>query len=312
VNRTIKSLAKRAPVIKPLLSEILKQGPFRAGHYHSPIPEAADVRRYVESRNVPGYQIPGINLDERHHFEMINEYIGFYPDISFPEQKAPHHRYYYRNVCFNRSDAIFLYCFLRKHRPGRIVEIGAGFSSAVMLDTIDRCYFQMPEITFIEPDPARLISLFENGDRGNTTLIDQRVEDARPEVLLDLDAGDLLFIDSSHVLKCASDLHYLMFEIMPKLKRGVFVHFHDVFYPFDYPDKWLLDGWYWNEAYMLRAFLAYNSVWSIEFFSDYARFMFGDLIREKMPLCSERGASLYLVNHPINSSTNTPLSPGSA
>jgi hypothetical protein len=90
-------------------------------------------------------------------------------------------------------------------------------------------------------------------------------------------------------------MQLLMFEILPRLQPGVFVHFHDVFYPFDYPSEWLTEGRYWNENYFLRAFLSYNSEWSIRFFNTYVHFMFGDLIKEGMPLCAKNtGSSLYI------------------
>jgi hypothetical protein len=77
--------------------------------------------------------------------------------------------------------------------------------------------------------------------------------------------------------------------------QAVVVHFHDVFYPFDYPSEWLMEGRYWNENYFLRAFLSYNSEWSIQFFNTDVHFMFGDLIKEKMPLCAKNpGGSLYI------------------
>lgn len=302
MKQVIKTFVKRVPFIKNLseqvknLSEqVRKQGAFPAGHYYSPIPSEEDVLAYVKSRKTPNSDLLGIKLNEKSQHEVLNEYINFYEDLPFPEKQTPGHRYYYENGCFSYSDAIFLYSFLRKHLPKRIIEIGAGFSSAVMLDTIDSFFSQRPEITFIEPYPDRLISLFRDGDREQVRLIDKKIQEVPPDVLLALESGDLLFIDSSHVVKCGSDLQLLMFEILPRLQPGVFVHFHDVFYPFDYPSEWLMEGRYWNEIYFLRTFLSYNSEWSIEFFNTYAHFMFGDLIKEKMPLCAKNpGGSLYI------------------
>jgi hypothetical protein len=87
----------------------------------------------------------------------------------------------------------------------------------------------------------------------------------------------------------------LMFEVLPQLPTGVFVHFHDVFYPFEYPAEWLLKGVYWNEDYLLRAFLSYNSEWEIFFFNTYIATVFKDFLLEKMPLCLKNtGGSLYI------------------
>ena len=282
-------------MIKDLSGQLRKQEAFPAGHYYSPIPSKKDVLSYVRSRTTPPIDLPGINLNEKNQRDVLDEYTRFYPDLPFPEKQTTSHRYYYENRWFSYSDAIFLYSFLRKNAPKKIIEVGSGFSSAVMLDTIDGFFPQRPEITFIEPYPDRLVSLFREGDRKRVRLIEKRVQDVPNEVLLDLDSGDLLFIDSSHVVKCGSDLQLLMFEVLPRLQPGVFVHFHDVFYPFDYPAEWLTKGRYWNENYFLRAFLSYNSEWSIRFFNTYVHFMFGDLIKERMPLCAKNpGGSLYI------------------
>ena len=86
-----------------------------------------------------------------------------------------------------------------------------------------------------------------------------------------------------------------MFDVLPKLAPGVFVHFHDVFYPFEYPPEWLKAGMYWNEGYFLRAFLAYNKEWKIYFFGNYAGIMFAEFITERMPRCRiDLGGSLYI------------------
>jgi len=295
MKRVTKALIKRTPFIRDLYKQIRMQGAFPAGHYYSPIPSNEDVLAYVKSRKPPNSELLGINLNEKGQQALLSEYVHFYRDVPFPEQKTPACRYYYDNSWFSYSDAIFLYSFLRKWKPKRIIEVGSGFSSAVMLDTIDSCFSQKPEITFIEPHPERLISLLRDGDRDQVRLIDRTIQEVSPDVLLTLKSGDFLFIDSSHVVKCGSDIQFLMFEILPRLPPGVVVHFHDVFYPFDYPSEWLTDGWYWNENYFLRAFLSYNSDWSIQFFNTYVHFMFGDLIKEKMPLCmKDPGGSLYI------------------
>jgi hypothetical protein len=85
----------------------------------------------------------------------------------------------------------------------------------------------------------------------------------------DLEAGDILFIDSSHVSKVASDVNFEIFEILPRLKKGVIIHFHDICHPFEYPSNWLDMGIYWNEAYLLRAFLMFNTHFSILMFNHY-------------------------------------------
>jgi hypothetical protein len=99
-----------------------------------------------------------------------------------------------------------------------------------------------------------------------------------------LEAGDILFIDSSHVSKLGSDVHYLMFEVLPALRPGVWVHIHDIFHPFEYPIQWYDEGRAWNEAYVVRAFLQYNKAWQIEHFSSFMIARHEEWYRKHMPL----------------------------
>lgn len=85
-----------------------------------------------------------------------------------------------------------------------------------------------------------------------------------------LKENDILFIDSSHVLKTGSDVQYEYLEILPRLNKGVLVHFHDIFLPAEYPQKWILeDHKFWNEQYLLQAFLAFNDSFEILWAGSY-------------------------------------------
>lgn len=303
MKQVIKKILYRTPFIEKRKTQTQgeeemqtqEEGAFPVGHYYSPIPSREEVLTYIRSRKLPSSELVGIELNAKGQYDLLNEYMLFYKDIPFPENQNPELRFYYENDWFSYSDAIFLYCFLIKYSPTRIIEVGSGFSSAVMLDTIDSNSLWNPEVTFIEPYPDRLMTLLREDDKQKVKLIDKKIQDVPLDVFSALEAGDLLFIDSSHVVKCGSDLQLLMFEILPRLKPGVFVHFHDVFYPFDYPSEWLNEGKYWNENYFLRAFLSYNSEWQIVFFNSYIHCIFGNLIKERMPLCTKNsGGSLYI------------------
>lgn len=291
----INRLLEKTPLVRDLEAQVQKQGLFPAGHYYSPIPTRDEVRAYVDSRPPPGSRVPGIDLNEEAQLELLSEFFPLYSNLRFPETPSESHRFFYQNDWFSYSDAIFLFCFLQRFEPKRIVEVGSGFSSAAILDTIEATPGLDPEISCIEPDPDRLFTLLRGEDKDRIEVIERRVQDVPLDLLTRLEAGDLLFIDSSHVVKCGSDLQFLLFEVAPHLKPGVFVHFHDVFYPFDYPPHWLSEGRYWNENYFLRAFLSYNSEWTIRFFNTYVHHMYGELISEKMPLCAKNpGGSLYI------------------
>jgi len=185
---------------------------------------------------------------------------------------------------------------LRHLRPERVIEVGSGFTSALMLDTRDRFLDYRPQFTFVEPYSARLEMLLGQRDREDSRVIRRMVQDVPLEVFQSLAAGDVLFVDSSHVSKVASDLNHLVFEVLPALSPGVVVHFHDVYWPFEYPRRWIMSfRWSWNEAYLLRAFLQYNDCFEIMLFNSYAEHKFPELLQARMPrLLREPGASLWL------------------
>src|SRR5262249_51820098 len=162
---------------------------------------------------------------------------------------------------------ITLYGMIRHLKPQRIVEVGSGFSSAVMLDTSDRFFGGTISCTFIEPHPERLSSLLREGDREKHRVLARPVQDVDLEPFPELAANDILFVDSSHVAKVHSDVNRIFFEILPALAEGVSVQFHDIFYPFEYPKEWVYGGRAWNESYLLRAFLQYNRSFQVQFYN---------------------------------------------
>lgn len=171
------------------------------------------------------------------------------------------------NVFFSGIDAEVYAALLSYLGPQRVVEIGSGYSTALLLDWADQNHFV--NLICVEPYPDRLKSLLSTEDMKKIQLIEDRVQDVNMKLFEGLKAGDLLFVDSSHVAKHNSDVLYLFTQVIPRLPAGVIVHFHDIFWPFDYPKDWMMRGWYWTEAYLLRAFLTHNNRDQIFFFSDY-------------------------------------------
>jgi hypothetical protein len=117
-----------------------------------------------------------------------------------------------------------------------------------------------------------------------------------PSTFDDLSAGDILFIDSTHIVKTGSDVCCELFEILPRLPAGVLVHFHDIFWPFEYGEDWVLnENRSWNEIYALRAFLTYNSQFEIIFFNDFFRQFRRDLIAQTYPkFLNNTGGAIWL------------------
>jgi hypothetical protein len=228
----------------------------------------------------------------QHQLDLLKSFSAYYADIPFKDQ-AFKTRYYFDNTSFRYFDGIALYSFIRHYKPKRIIEIGSGFTSSLMLDTRE-LFKQDIELTFIEPYPALLKSLFKGSDESNCKIIDTKVQRVPVELFKSLEKNDILFIDSSHVSKTGSDVNYELFSIIPELNDGVIIHVHDIFYPFEYPKNWVYDGRNWNEDYLLRAFLSYNSKFKIEFFVDYLAQHQRQALRQMPLLEKENGGSLWM------------------
>lgn len=294
MKEKLKTILDKFPYISTLRRQVDEQGAFQAGHYYSPIPSKGDVSQGIKEKRGCD-QFPDIDLRQSEQSALIGELADFYPDLPFSEKAGVKTRYYYDQGWFCYSDAIMLYCMIRKFAFNRIVEVGSGYSSAVMLDTMESSNRDDFKITFVEPYPDRLRSLVDVSKDSRLSLLESGVQSIDPSVFLSLEAGDLLFIDSSHVLKYGSDLQFLLFNILPSLSSGVFVHFHDIFYPFEYPSEWLREGRYWNECYFLRAFLSGNRDWKIVLWNHYANQVMSKQIENSMPLCRKNfGGSIYL------------------
>ena len=265
----------------------------KGGGYYSPIPLKKDIKKH--NFNVPLPKVlSGIDLNDKEQLHLLDSFTPFYNELPFTDKKTNGVRYYYKNGWYGYSDAIFLYCMIRHLKPQKLIEVGSGFSSGVTLDTNEIFMGNSINCIFVEPYPARLESLLKNNDKDNVTIHKKRLQEIPIEVFKDLSENDILFIDSSHVAKFNSDVNYIFHEILPVLAHGVHIHFHDVFYPFEYPQKWLLEGSAWNEQYMLRAFLEYNNNFKIVLFNTYLENMYEERIKDCFPLTYKTGASIWL------------------
>lgn len=256
------------------------------GHFYSPIPAEDEIRRHEQKVfDVSSREVPGVDLNERGQLALFNELTPFYASLPFTAIKTTGSRYFFENPAFSYFDAIVLHCMIRHARPRRVIEIGSGYSSCVLLDTNERFFNGSIACTFIEPYPDLLTSLVTDDDRRRMTLIPRNLQDVDPGLFSGLSDSDILFVDSSHVSKTHSDVNYVFFEVLPRLKPGVHVHFHDIFYPFEYPKEWVYQGRAWNEAYILRAFLQHNDRFQIRLFNSFLEHFHRDVVARQMPLC---------------------------
>jgi methyltransferase family protein len=223
----------------------------RPGSYLSPLTGEDDVRRALSWQDTT----PGLSLRESRQEKFA---AAARPVLESPE---PGPRYRLEgNTMFAPSDAAVYRAVIGRYRPRRIIEAGSGFSTAVALDEAAVLGLDT-DVTCIEPCPGRLQSLLRPGDP--VTLIRRPVQDVPVAAFTGLGAGDILFIDSSHVAKAGSDVTWLILWVLPLLSPGVLVHVHDVFWPHGYPAAWLRERRDWNESYFLLAFLSGNPLWEI-------------------------------------------------
>jgi predicted O-methyltransferase YrrM len=273
-----------------------KNACYAPGHYYSVIVSVDEIRKKEHEiwhrEHTDG--IVGIDMQAQKQTRLLNNLQAYYKDLPFSHNRQKNLRYYLCNDFYAYTDGILLYSIMRHYRPKRIIEIGSGFSSAAMLDTNEIFFRNQVQLTFIEPYPKRLYSLIRKKDKTSTTILEHGVQAVPLDVFAQLTAGDVLFIDSTHVVKTGSDVNYILFDILPVLQPGVLIHFHDVFYPFEYPKNWVLNGRNWNESYFLKAFLMYNNDFEIRLFSDYLHKHHREAFAA-MPLCYQNtGGSLWL------------------
>lgn len=265
------------------------------GDVLSPIHSNAEVRaREKEIYAVPR-SMPGIELNEAAQLRLFDGLRQFYPEQPFTAQISPERRYWFENPAYSYADAVLLYCMMRHLRPRRIIEVGSGYSSAAMLDVDEVFFAGSIQFTFIDPETQLLRSLMKPPDVDRVRILETPVQEVDLTVFTNLEAGDFLFVDSSHVSKVGSDVNHIFFNVLPALPSGVFVHFHDVFYPFEYPLDWVYEGRAWNETYLLRAFLQYNNQFEIQFFNTFIDWFHKEKYFGEMPLVEKNtGGSIWL------------------
>lgn len=269
---------------------------FRPGSYYSPIPSVRDVRRRANVLFAPRREFAGIELHDDAQLELMASFAEYYADMPFTPQPSPMLRYHLDNAFFGYGDGVVLYSMLRRHRPPRVLEVGSGFSSALMLDVNERFLDGATTFTFIDPDTSRLDSLLSDADRRAHRIVRTPVQELADDSLFnDLEAGDLLFIDSSHVSKVGSDVNYLLLDVLPALAPGVLVHVHDIFEGFEYPEDWIIGGRSWNEAYLLRALLSGSTDFEVLVFNAHLKAFHRAAVAALLPLWEpKRAGSLWL------------------
>jgi len=229
--------------------------------YFSPLPlrEEVDLTLLQYRR-----RLPGIKLDDARALAFM-ETLGRYPSEleSVPYERVAGEAFWFGNGWFTDFDAASLYALLRHLKPLRYVELGCGFSSLISCRALSRNADEGSPCDAVYADPQPRLDIAERLSCGR--LIMARVQDLPFDLFTNLEAGDVLFIDTSHVLKLQSDVVYALVTILPSLKPGVWIHVHDMFTPYDYPLEWVTNPLFsCNEQYAVEGLVSGGDRYSVE------------------------------------------------
>jgi len=241
-------------------------------HFYEPIP---DTRKLKDNLWQKHSQLIGININEKKQLELLSLFISkFKKEYKIFPKNGTHiqvpYQYYVNNGGFESVDGEILYCMIRYFKPKRIIEIGSGNSTYLSAQAILKNKEEDKidcELIAIEPYPNKIL---EKGFPGLSKLIKKEIQDVGLSIFDQLKKDDILFIDSSHVLKIGGDVQYEYLEILPRLNKNVIVHIHDIFLPVEYPKKWILkNNLFWTEQYLLQTFLTFNNTFEVLWAGSY-------------------------------------------
>jgi hypothetical protein len=229
--------------------------------YFSPLPLREEMNLTVlDSRR----GLPGIDLNEQSALQLVQTLSAYVPEVdSVPTDRNSKDPFWFANDWFADFDAAILYALLRHLKPKRYVELGCGFSSLIssLALSANRKDGFDTEVLYADPQPRTDLTHY----LAPGSLIQRRIQDLPLELFCSLRVGDVLFIDTSHVMKFQSDVVHALGTIIPSLKPGVWIHIHDVFTPYDYPLEWLTNALFAdNEQYALEAMLSGGDRYSVE------------------------------------------------
>lgn len=248
-------------------------------HFYESIPDTRELKDSLWRKHP---ELVGINMNEKKQLELLSFFASKFKKEyeAFPRNKTLiAYQYYVGNEGFESVDGEILYCMIRYFKPKRIIEIGSGNSTYLSAQAIlknkeedgTNC-----ELIAVEPYPNKIL---EKGFPGFSKLIKNEVQEIPLSEFEKLRENDILFIDSSHVLKIGSDVQYEYLEILPRLNKGVIVHIHDIFLPAEYRKDWILKEYrFYTEQYLLQAFLTFNNVFEALWAGSYIHLKYPQLL----------------------------------
>jgi len=227
-------------------------------HYYEPLFNYKNLKSPLSTDR----ELPGIDWNIEGQLEILDQ-LSFGDELAdIDHDKTSHLKYYLNNGAFGPGEAEYWYGIIRLKKPKRIIEIGSGKSTLLAIRAIRANQDDDPtyecEHTCIEPYAAPWLADID------VNVIREPVERIDNTIFNSLEKNDILFIDSSHIIRAQGDVVFEYLQLLPSLNTGVIVHVHDIFTPKDYPEDWLIEKVsFWNEQYLLEAFLTHNSAWIV-------------------------------------------------
>jgi len=251
-------------------------------HFYFPVPELRAFRSKNWSACRPCTALD-FRLEEQVH-RLQSELLSFRSEWTFPEAPTVNScEFHFHNGFFEHIDAEIAWSIVRQARPRRIIEVGSGNTTLLLRAALDRNAAEGFPGELLSIDPHPLPALRDAPPR-LTSLISQPVQQIPLSLFGTLRRNDVLFIDSSHVVSMDSDVLYECLQILPRLAPGVLIHFHDIFTPLDYPEKFVMTNLcFWGEQYLLEAFLSFNSAFRVVWTSSAMQKFHAGLLREAFP-----------------------------
>jgi predicted O-methyltransferase YrrM len=243
-------------------------------HFYSPIPSIRELRKNPKTWYKEG-SFGGIDFNIKEQEGLLGElkaYENEYNKLPPYEQVAQQ----YFGEGYGEVEAHILYAMVRNFKPRAIIEVGSGISTYFLANAAaanSRAQQHGCQITCIEPYPWPKLDLLRRDSE--LKIIKKPVQEIGIDFFKALKENDILFIDSSHIVKFGSDVDYLYLEILPNLNKGVIVHIHDIFFPYPIFDRnFFMFGEYrfWTEPALVQAFLTYNSAYKIILCSSYLHY----------------------------------------
>jgi len=252
-------------------------------HYYQPM---INPKKYLIKSLRNDRELHGIDFNTLEQLDLLTKFNYNEELNKFPLEKGSQIEFYYNNGGYESGDAEYLYNIVRHFKPRRIIEIGSGMSTlmvqnAILQNKIENNNYQCHHIC-IEPYEQPWL------EKKEVELIRKRVETIDKSLFQKLEANDILFIDSSHIIRPQGDVLFEYLEILPKLKPGVLIHTHDIFTPRDYLNDWVFNHLFWNEQYLLEAFLIFNKEFKIIAALNYLSHNYRKEFADKCPVFAKQ------------------------